>query len=311
MRKSSVQASQPRGNSGGLTAAKEENGGVADLKKAVVWGDDNFLQPVLLGVLRAEGWEVTEVESRGENLKSKPDDLFEKGKNLFQIGSTIFLVPKLNQLKMEVGAQASIVKRLVEAAGQTDSQVVLFSSDSIFEPGGGPFKEEDFPRPRTWEGKNLLEIEMLVRGGSPFWLIVRSSSVFGWNPISNNQAMQVYRGLASGKTIKLPAGPLSTPTLVDWLAEVTLRLVEQKVHGVINVAGRDLVSPGEFGRQMAKAFVQDSNLIQEDREVGGDDKTNNILKGGLSTRRLETILGTGAMSLDEAGKRIRRHRDQC
>src|SRR5207247_935814 len=76
--------------------------------------------------------------------------------------------------------------------------------------------------------------------------------------------------------------------------------------GIVNVVGRDRLSRIDLARRLARTFSLDESLLRPlpTRRLG--QRAARPLEGGLSTDRLERLLGTGAMPLDEALKRVRR-----
>jgi CDP-6-deoxy-D-xylo-4-hexulose-3-dehydrase len=137
-------------------------------------------------------------------------------------------------------------------------------------------------------------------------VIIRTTVVFGWERGSKNFAMQLWKRLSAGESLAVPSDQVGNPTLVDYLAEVSLRLVQDGVDGVVNVVGRDRLSRAEFACALARAYGLDAGLIQPVETAALGQATARPLEAGLRTDRLQALLGTEAMPLDEALKRLRR-----
>jgi CDP-6-deoxy-D-xylo-4-hexulose-3-dehydrase len=198
-------------------------------------------------------------------------------------------------------------RNVLEAAETQHAKVVFFSSDYIFDGTSGPYDESASPSPVSVYGQVKVEAEALVRRASDDHLIIRTTVVYGWNPTSRDFAMQVWRKLNSGEAMRVPDDQDGTPTLADNLAEVTLRLVQDGASGVFNVAGRDRLSRAEFGRRLARTFALDPALIEPVATAELGQVSKRPLQAGLTTDKLHKHLGTEAMALDEALKRLRRH----
>jgi CDP-6-deoxy-D-xylo-4-hexulose-3-dehydrase len=195
---------------------------------------------------------------------------------------------------------------VLDAVSTADVRVVLYSSDYIFDGARGPYSEDDEPSPINVYGHLKADAEHLVRQASDKHLIIRTTVVFGWNPSSMDFAMQVWRRLSAGEPMRVPSDQVGNPTLADYLAEVTLRLVESGAEGIFNVVGRDRIPRSEFGKLLARTFALDPSLIIPVRTSELNRTARRPLEHGLKTSKLQSALGTEAMPLDEALKRLRR-----
>jgi dTDP-4-dehydrorhamnose reductase len=61
--------------------------------------------------------------------------------------------------------------------------------------------------------------------------------------------------------MQVPEDQVGNPTLVDYLAEASIRLVQQETRGIVNVVGKDLLSRSEFGKALARAYGLDPEMI--------------------------------------------------
>jgi CDP-6-deoxy-D-xylo-4-hexulose-3-dehydrase len=192
------------------------------------------------------------------------------------------------------------------ATARHGALLVYYSTDYVFDGAAGPYAEDDTPRPLGVYGRSKLEAEQIVRKDAPRHLIVRTTAVYGWDRASRNFAMQVWERLGAGGAMRVPDDQLCNPTLAEYLAEATLRLVQMGAEGVVNVVGKDRVSRADLGRQLARAMGLDAARITgvPTRELG--QAAPRPLQGGLTTDRLVGLLGTEALDLTESLKRFRR-----
>jgi len=197
-------------------------------------------------------------------------------------------------------------KNVAGEAARYGSRLVFYSTDYIFDGKNGPYDEQAQPCPVSVYGKSKLEGERVIQEALEDYLILRTTIVYGWNRRSKNFAMQVYQNLLAGTPMQVPEDQVGNPTLVDYLAEASVRLVQQKARGVVNVVGKDLLSRAEFGKALARVFGADPKLILPVATPDLKQHAERPLRGGLKVEKLGRLLGTEAMSLEEALKRLRR-----
>ncbi len=197
-------------------------------------------------------------------------------------------------------------KNVAKEAARSRSKLVYYSTDYIFDGKSGPYDEEAQPCPASNYGKSKLEAERAIQEILEDYLILRTTVVYGWDRRSKNFAMQVYQKLQAGIPMQVPEDQVGNPTLVDYLAEASIRLVQQETRGIVNVVGRDLLSRSEFGKALAKVFDMDPEMITPVPTAGLKQRALRPLRGGLKIEKMSQLLGTEAMSLEEALKRLHR-----
>jgi CDP-4-dehydro-6-deoxyglucose reductase, E1 len=196
-------------------------------------------------------------------------------------------------------------RNVADAADRVGARIVYLSSDDVFDGTKGPYAEHDPPRPLSVLGRAKVEAERLLRMASPRHLIVRSADVFGWDRESDNFAMLVWDRLQTGHVLEAAGNERITPTLVGYLAEAAVRLIQAGESGVLNVVGGDTTTPAEFARRVARALGLDASLVRE-RADATSDTSQRGHRRGLEPSRLREILGTNPPGLDECLRRLRR-----
>ena len=197
-------------------------------------------------------------------------------------------------------------KNVAREANRCGCKLVFYSTEYVFDGQNGPYDEEAQACPVSIYGKSKLEAERAIQDIVREHLILRTTVVYGWDRRSKNFAMQLYQNLQSGISMRVPEDQVGTPTLVDYLAEASVRLVQQETRGIVNVVGRDLVPRSEFAKALARLFGLNPDLIVPVPTSDLKQRAQRPLRGGLSVTRLSRLLGTEAMALDEALKRLRR-----
>lgn len=199
------------------------------------------------------------------------------------------------------------VEHVARAAARHGAKLVYYSTDYIFDGKAGPYREDDEPHPLSVYGRAKWEAEQTVRALTPRHLILRTTSVYGWNRASRNFAMQVWERLGAGASMRVPDDQWGNPTLAEYLAEASIRLVELGAHGVVNVVGRDRMARAELARALARAMALDPGLVVAAPTAELGQRAPRPLQGGLRTEKLEALLGTPPLDLAESLKRFRRH----
>ncbi|MBI2061486.1 MAG: lipopolysaccharide biosynthesis protein RfbH [Nitrospirae bacterium] len=199
------------------------------------------------------------------------------------------------------------IDHVCQAARTQGARLVYYSTDYIFDGTRGPYSEDDLPHPVNVYGRLKLEAEERIRSETSDPIIVRTTAVFGWNRLSRNFAMQIWEVLPTGKPMRVPSDEWCNPTLAEYLAEVTVRLVQRGAGGIFNVVGKDRMTRSDLGKQLAKSMSLDPDRVLPTPTAAMGPRATRPLQGGLTTGKLETLLGTDAMNLQEALKRFRRH----
>jgi CDP-6-deoxy-D-xylo-4-hexulose-3-dehydrase len=197
-------------------------------------------------------------------------------------------------------------RNIARAARETGARLVYYSTDYVFDGAAGPYAEQDDPCPQSVYGKTKLEAERIVQELVPDHLILRTAGVFGWNRASRNLAMQVWAHLQEGRAMRVPDDQWGNPTLASYLAEVSLRLADDGVTGVVNVAGKDRVQCADLANAVARSLALDASLIVATPTARLGQVAPRPLQAGLKTDKLRGILRTEPLDLRESLKRFRR-----
>lgn len=197
-------------------------------------------------------------------------------------------------------------RAVATAAAAAGSVLVYYSTDYIFDGARGPYTEEDPPHPRSVYGRAKAEAERVVQDLTPAHLILRTTAVFGWDRSSRNLAMRVWERLQTGHTMPVASDQWCNPTLADYLAEASVRLVQLDARGVFNVTGKDRISRAQLAQALARAMALDVKFIAPVLTAELGQRASRPLQGGLHTDKLARVLGTEPLDLAESLKRFRR-----
>ncbi len=198
--------------------------------------------------------------------------------------------------RSNVEAPASVAR----AAAAARAKLVFYSTEYVFDGRAGPYSEDDPINPLGAYARSKAEGERAVQAASSDVLIVRTTVVYGWDPNSVNFAMQVWNRLSAGEAMRVPSDQISNPTLIDFLTEATVQLVDHDVRGIVNVVGRDRVPRSEFAVRLARALGLDERLIEPISTAELQQLAPRPLNAGLRTEKLAGLLGHPAIALDDA-----------
>ncbi len=139
------------------------------------------------------------------------------------------------------------VANVIQATHGSQTKIVFFSTDQVFDGALASYQESDAARPLNVYARHKREAEKLLleRGDS---LIVRSAWIFGEELDRKNFMYRVIAAArASGKLI-VPADQVGCPTWSRWLAESALLLLAQEMNGIVHLAGSEALSKAEWAR---------------------------------------------------------------
>ncbi len=150
---------------------------------------------------------------------------------------------------------------VARAAAAVGARLVHMSSDVIFD-GTKPtaYDELDPPSPITDYGRAKADAEHVVAEAHPEALLVRTSLIYGHGHSRHERlALEAARGEGE---LAFFDDELRCPAAVDDLAAALLELVDRAESGVLNVAGREVVSRYEFACLVAGGAGLPSDQIR-------------------------------------------------
>jgi dTDP-4-dehydrorhamnose reductase len=140
-------------------------------------------------------------------------------------------------------------------------RLIHMSSDVIFDgERPRPYVEGDPPDPISAYGEAKAAAERLVAAAHPGAAIVRTSLIYGFNPI-DRQTRFALEIAAGRRADTLFSDEYRCPIYVDDLAAALLELAENDYAGVLNIAGAERLSRYEMGMLLARALGHDPARI--------------------------------------------------
>ena len=189
-----------------------------------------------------------------------------------------------------------------------DCNIIMPSCDCIFDGKYGPYDEDKHPSPINFLGKSKHTAENNCRAGSINLSIVRTSMLYGISTYNKNCLINdTIDLLKKGKKVYLSDEYFRTPTFVDDVSRVILRIIEKKRKGIYNASSKDMISHFEIGNIIADIFGVNKDLVV--KIPSGKSEHFNLLPKitGLISLKSETDLGIKFSTLQEGLSLLKYH----
>lgn len=205
---------------------------------------------------------------------------------------------KHSQLGHSVNVRGT--QNVVECLKSRAPRYLFFSTEYIFDGHSGPYSEADTPHPLNHYGRQKLLAEHYLQQHLPKALIIRTTTVFGYEKAAKNFLMSCLARLKTHQPVKIPVDQISTPTYVKDVAAAVIDLARRpEVTGVINIAGSERLSRFAFAQKIAAAFNIPSGPLLAVPTKELHQLANRPLNAGLRIDRLQS-LGYTMQSVDTA-----------
>jgi dTDP-4-dehydrorhamnose reductase len=237
---------------------------IIPLKKIYITGSKGYLGEKLMEVLQSEyivKGSDKEIDITSDNIKREietfsPDIL---------INAAAYADYKECEKNPALAEKINIrgVENLAEICLNNTIKFVQISTDFVFDGKKGYYKEEDGPNPINVYGRTKAEAEKKLLSNIKDLLIIRTSTFYGFN-INNKRPVfvnKVIDQLSNEKKYPVAADEISTPTLIDDLAEAIASLIKKEKNGVWNIAGKETVCRYNLALKVAHVFNLNKDLI--------------------------------------------------
>ncbi len=196
-------------------------------------------------------------------------------------------------------------RHVASAAARVQARLIHLSTDALFDGEHAPYYEDAPPSPITAYGRSKALAEAAVRAAHPHPMIVRTSLVYGFDPIDPRTQQTL-----AGEMPRLYTDEFRCPVFVDDLADALLELAALDYGGVLHIAGPRRLSRFEFGVKLAAAMGVAPRF--EPAEIGAMQATSEPRPRDctLVISRAQRLLRTRLRSVDEVIERVRETRSE-
>lgn len=171
------------------------------------------------------------------------------------------------------------------------AKLIHLSTDQLFNGENPPYAESAVPNPLTEYGQAKLEAEHLVQQILPAATIVRTSLIWGMNPIdvTSQMVLEIADGKRGGG---LFSDEYRSFVFVEDLAQALWELVGLEHEGLLHLGGAEVLSRLEFGRLIAPLHGRNPAQLPPQRRTDfpGPRPRNCALDSSLAQSLLQTRL---------------------
>ena len=174
---------------------------------------------------------------------------------------------------------------------EVGSKLIQFSTDAVFDgTSNRKYTEDDKPNPVNYYGKTRLRAEKIILETDIKNVVLRTAVIYGWHKRSRFSDW-IIQSLREKKVVDPHVDQYNTPTLVDDLAQVILKICKKDISGLYHAVGKSCLSRYEFAQVLAEKFGLDKNLI---KPVTSQEKKQNAPRPPrtcLDASKLEKSIG--------------------
>lgn len=178
-------------------------------------------------------------------------------------------------------------------------KLLHISTDHLYDGIKKNITETETPSPLNVYGKTKLNGERAIASIYPETLIIRTN-FFGWGgPNKQSFSDWIIYNLRKGNKIKAFDDVFYTPILIDRLVEVSMKLVDNNITGIVNIVGDERISKYEFCKKIQMHFDLPENLIEKAKIKDVDSLTLRPLDMSLSNHYVQMLYGEKMGGVDE------------
>ena len=178
------------------------------------------------------------------------------------------------------------------AADAMGAGIVYYSSDYVFDGVGGPFGEEDAPRPLSVYGRSKWEGEQAVMAACRRAIVIRTSVVYGPESQEKNFVYQLIRACRAGQGFRPAVDQRASPSYNPDVAAASVELAERGLLGLWHVAGPETIDRYAFALLICREFGLDSSKLTPIKTAELKQKAGRPLDGGLHVAKAHAALRT-------------------
>jgi dTDP-4-dehydrorhamnose reductase len=155
-----------------------------------------------------------------------------------------------------------VTKNIANICAQINSKLIYLSTEWVFEGElNKKYTEDDIPHPINYYGITKLFAEKLILTSSPNNVVLRTAVIYGYHK-NSRFTNWILPYISQNKTVDPFIDQYGTPTLVDDLAKVILKIIDLNVKGLFHATGKTCINRYEFALKLADTFGFDKSLIK-------------------------------------------------
>ena len=194
--------------------------------------------------------------------------------------------------------------KLAAIVARGGARLLHVSTDAVFDGQRGDYTETDTPNPLSVYGRSKLEGELAVADANPEAIIARVN-FYGWS-LSGKRSLSefFFYNLESSKQLMGFTDVYFCPLLVNDLAQILLKMLQDELSGLYHVVSSESISKYDFGVALAREFGLEENLITPTSVSEAGLAAARSPKLTLRTAKLGATLGTPPPDISSGLKRF-------
>ena len=192
-------------------------------------------------------------------------------------------------------------KYLVKECQKYGAKFIYISTECVFDGTKKKYRETDSVSPVNVYGQYKVKSEDWIKNNLSDYLIVRTMSVFGWQPDtkSPNAVMSLYFNLRNQQEVFAPTYRFVTPTYVKDLVKAMIELSRKDAWGVFHVSGHSLMSRYAWLKETGRYLGWDvKKLLAKNKPMANELKFPTKIQ--LDTAKFRSSFKTPLHSLKDS-----------
>ncbi|GJL66351.1 MAG: NAD(P)-dependent oxidoreductase [Nitrospirales bacterium] len=208
-----------------------------------------------------------------------------------------------NKNSKEVNAIVPAAHHLSTMAHLQSIKLLHLSTDLVFDGTRAPYQETDIPNPLHPYGKAKTEAEQIVSLHCPAGIIIRSSLMYGIDPL-DHQTRWLVHGMDTGEPVRLFTDERRSPIWVHTLAEALLELTSMDFQGILHLAGPESLNRWDFGMAILTLLGRSAtpNIQTSTIEASGMIRPKDL---AFTIDTARQLLKTPLLSISEVTNQLR------
>ena len=247
------------------------------MKKILIIGGSGFVSTNLIKYL-PENWEIfatynsniiksEKIQSFKINFLETPEKIIPIIQNIkpdYIIDTVAFPSVDFCEENHSIADKLHIdaTKIISKISNKINSKLLFLSTDAVFEGElNKKYFETNIPKPINYYGFTKLKAEKIVLASSKNNVVLRTAVIYGAG-IQSRFTNWILSYLRDKKPVDPFVDQFNSPTLVDDLSQVMLKILKNDISGLFHATGPTCVNRYDFAVMLAKEFNLDSNLVK-------------------------------------------------
>jgi dTDP-4-dehydrorhamnose reductase len=194
---------------------------------------------------------------------------------------------------------------IAEQCAQSDSRLVLLSTDTVFDGTSSWYSETDATGPINFYGQTKLDSEDVTQRICPEATIVRTAHVVGFSCTGGTSSVQrMVDQLKSGATVGQFCDQWRTSVDVLTLSESLLELASGTEAGLLHIAGTERLSRLELARRIVAHMKLNQGLLVAQRTEEATGHAPRPRDVSLCTDKARAMVSTKMLGCDAGLARV-------